>query len=250
MKQWALENGHKFACILTTDTEILNKYQDTAIEFMASDIDDLAKKTKDFIYFIIQENNIEESIFWSQEGEDRWIAENMVLPDKGIFLDIGTCYPKILSNTYYFEHTLGWQGLCIEPDPMYFEWARKGRKCYMEQVAISPSVGNIWFQPHNKVLKAKTEDSIEVKCARLDDLLNKYKITSVDLISMDIEGYEKEAWSTFDYTKYNPKIIIIEHTENGTFNREFADQLLQDSNYYIAHTTPLNFILANKNGTK
>ena len=52
----------------------------------------------------------------------------------------------------------------------------------------------------------------------------------------------------FDYyKKYNPKVMIIEHTEFGKFDRSFADFILQDPDYYIAHATPLNFIIVHKN---
>jgi FkbM family methyltransferase len=246
LKAWALENGHKFSCIITSDSELLEAY-DTAFYFERLPFDEMISQLKDFLHQIIEGNGITESKYWSQEMEDRWIDENLVLPDKGFFLDVGACYPKILSNTYFFEKSKGWDGLAIEPDPVYFSWLKPVRKCHLENVAISPTVGSVWFMPKTKVLDKKNEDSIEVPCARLDNLLNKYSVTNIDLISIDIEGYEKVAWSTFDYKKYNPKVIIVEHTEGGEFKRGFADDILQNTDYYIAHATPLNFILVHKN---
>lgn len=247
MHDWVYENGSLFSAILTKDQAICEKW-DSAYIFAPVDFHDMIEKLKEFLHAIIEGNGIEESIYWSQESEDKWIDENLILPDKGFFLDIGACYPKILSNTYFFEHTKGWNGLAIEPDPEYFSWLVPVRKCYLEQVAISPNQGEVWFMPKTKVLSEteKAEDSFKVKCARVDDLLKKYNVTNIDLISIDIEGYEKEAWSTFDYKKYNPKVIIVEHTESGQFNRSFADEILKDTNYYIAHMTPLNFILVHK----
>ena len=247
MKEWTLENGHKFNCIITSDKDIIEKY-DTALGFGSVDLDTLAVLLKEFLYRIIQDNGIPESTYWSQEMEDQWIAENLELPEHGFFLEIGGCYPKALSNSYYFEKTRKWGGIIIEPDPVYFKGLQGVRNCILEQVAISPSSEPVWFEPLTKVLKEPTKDSIKVNTARLSDVLSKHKISKIDLISIDIEGYEKEAWSTFDYKKYNPSIIITEHTEFGNYDASFTDEILKhDPNFYIAQTTPLNFILVHKN---
>jgi FkbM family methyltransferase len=206
----------------------------------------LYDRMKDLIFEITNLNNIPDSTYHGQHLEDKWIDENLILPNNGTFLDIGACYSTWLSNTYFFEKEKGWKGLIIEPDPIYFADNKVSRTCYMENVAIHPNEGTMNFKPMSNLIEEADEDSITVKCSRLDTVLDKYNIQEIDLISIDIEGYEKEAWSTFDYKKYNPKVMIIEHTEFGKFDRSFADFVLQDSNYYIAHATPLNFIIVHK----
>ena len=201
---------------------------------------------RDKLLEIIDVNNIEDSEYNSQEMEDRWIHENVVLPEKGFFLDIGACYPKTISNTEFFETKLGWDGVAIEPDPSYFSELARVRKCKLENVAIHPVNKKMWFNPKCNLLLDKKDDSIEVPCERLDNILNKNKVEKIDLISIDIEGFEALAWSSFDYTKYNPSIIITEHTEMGKYDDSFTKQILQNSNYYLAHQTPLNFIILRK----
>jgi len=203
-------------------------------------------RMKDIIFKVIELNQIKDSKYHGQHLEDKWIDENLSLPEKGTFLDVGACYSTWLSNTYFFEKEKGWNGLIIEPDPVYFANNKAIRKCYMENVAIHPNEGKMNFKPMSNLVEEEDENSIKVQCKRLDTLLDKYNIKEIDLISIDIEGYEKEAWSTFDYKKYNPKVMIIEHTEFGKFDRSFTDFVLQDNSYYIAHTTPLNFIIAKK----
>jgi len=207
----------------------------------------LYSRMKDIIFEVIELNQIKDSKYHGQHLEDKWIDENLVLPENGTFLDVGACYSIWLSNTYFFEKEKNWNGLIIEPDPVYFANNEVVRKCYMENVAIHTNEGEMNFKPMSNLIEEEGEGSIKVQCKRLDTLLNKYNITEIDLISIDIEGYEKEAWSTFDYKKYNPKVMIVEHTEFGKFDRSFADFILQDKDYYIAHTTPLNFIIVHKN---
>ena len=76
--------------------------------------------------------------------------------------------------------------------------------------------------------------------------LKTQNLEKIDLISIDIEGFEELAWGSFDYTKYNPSIIITEHTEMGKFDDTFTKKILENPNYYLAHTTPLNFIILRK----
>ena len=57
--------------------------------------------------------------FHSNYLEDQWIANNLQLPEKGVFVDVGACDAINRSNTYHFEMN-GWTGLCIEPDKFYF----------------------------------------------------------------------------------------------------------------------------------
>jgi FkbM family methyltransferase len=203
-------------------------------------------RAKDKFIEIIDANQIEDSTYNSQEMEDRWIDENLVLPDKGFFLDIGACYPKIISNTEFFETTKGWNGIAIEPDPIYFSKLKEFRKCILKNVAIHPTETKMWFSPRSNLEPNKKDNSIEVTCQRLDSILEEHNIKEIDLISIDIEGFESVAWSSFDYKKYNPKVIITEHTEMGKYNDSFTKQILRDSDYALAYTSPLNHIIVKK----
>jgi len=206
----------------------------------------LAGRTRDILTQIIELNNLSDDQFASQEGEDKWIVNNLKLPEKGTFLDIGACYPIIISNTYHFEKYKGWNGLAIEPDPTYYKMFSEGRNCITENVAIHPTEKEMWYKPLNNLVNEPDQDSIKVKCARLDELLEKHNITKIDLISIDVEGFEEQVWSSFDYKKYSPEIMIVEHTEMGQYDDSFTKQLLSDPDYEVVHATPLNFVIAKK----
>ena len=206
----------------------------------------LMSRTRDMLVQLCEANNLPDDQFASQEGEDKWIVKNLKLPENGTFLDIGACYPITISNTYHFETFKGWNGLAIEPDPTYYKLFSEGRKCIVENVAIHPTETEMWYKPLNNLVESKDDDSIRVECARLDTLLEKHNITKVDLISIDVEGYEEQVWSSFDWKKYSPEVMIVEHTEMGQYNDGFAKKLLADPDYELVHTTPLNFIIAKK----
>ena len=154
---------------------------------------DLFGRVKNTLKEIIELNEIEDDIYCSQELEDKWIVENIELPENGVFLDLGGCYPILISNTYYFEKHMGWGGLIVEPDPIYFKLLEEGRTCKLENVAVSNIADSVWYKPMSNVLKEKEEDSIKVETARVDDLLEKHNIGEIDLVSIDLEEHEKEA---------------------------------------------------------
>ena len=59
-------------------------------------------------------------IWTSQLGQDRWAWENVVQKKQnGYYVDVGAHDGKSYSNTYIFEHYLGWTGLCIETSAQY-----------------------------------------------------------------------------------------------------------------------------------
>lgn len=55
-------------------------------------------------------------MYYSQSEEDRILNEGIFHDKKGgVFVDIGAYDGVSFSNTYYFESSLDWTGLCVEP---------------------------------------------------------------------------------------------------------------------------------------
>ena len=63
--------------------------------------------------------------FQSQVGQDEWVVSFFSSKGDGYFLDIGAHNGVDLSNTYYLEKELQWNGICVEADPYIFEDLRK-----------------------------------------------------------------------------------------------------------------------------
>src|SRR5258706_11369284 len=70
---------------------------------------------------IVPDSTARHPPYYSQHSQDRFV-DNFLLHGKrgGVFVDVGAYDGVALSNTYYFEKELGWQGICIEPNPMAF----------------------------------------------------------------------------------------------------------------------------------
>ena len=59
--------------------------------------------------------------------------------------------------------------------------------------------------PQNAIIEEK------IACTSINDLMTKYKISDIDLLQIDTEGYDKEIIFDIDFTKISPSIIRFEH---------------------------------------
>jgi hypothetical protein len=48
----------------------------------------------------------------------------------GFFVELGACDGLYLSNSLYFERSLGWKGILIEPNDNYFAQLQRNRACH------------------------------------------------------------------------------------------------------------------------
>ena len=187
--------------------------------------------------------------FHSQWGEDRWLAEHFELPPLGIFVDIGAGDGERGSNTLYFEN-LGWRGLCVDADPRNNEPLRR-RCCAVDTCAVSATPG-MWpfgmyaHKPSWSGLHRRGDDyqQILVDCRPLEDLLNRWCIDQIDLLSIDVEGTELDVWNSFDHARHRPAVVIVEFDDDhpDRHSRTIQNHLGRDR-YLLVHETPANLIL-------
>lgn len=189
-----------------------------------------------------------DNFYQSQYGQDRFLNETFFKNrTNGTFLDIGAHDGKTLSNTFFFEKTLNWQGLCIEPHPKVFNALKENRSCILVE-------GCAWKEDTTKTFRMiegysemlsglvdsyhpdhitrinaevssmnQTLSDIEVKCYDISKLLLDNNLTSIDFLSIDIEGGELEVLKCIDYTKVEIGIILVENNYKDQELRTFLD---------------------------
>lgn len=185
--------------------------------------------------------------FYGQFGEDKFIFENLEIPEKGYFIDIGAGDGLKGSNTKFFENR-GWQGLCIEPDSRnYFKCIKhrknvlkiavdkdEGEKIFFEN-AISPDLSGL--VKNNKVAK-----EVKVKTVRLDTLIKEHNIENIDLLSVDTEGTELRVLDSFKLKKVMPKIVIIEYITQEQESKNVEEYMKRFEEYQMVQKYGANLI--------
>jgi len=197
--------------------------------------------------------------------EDKWIANNLKLPNQGTFIDVGASDAIKRSNTYHFEMN-GWTGLCIEADKFYFsdgkdkEGSNNPLPEFRNQsinAAIADYDGEISFTSRSRkslsqvwtaeFFGADNPPSYDIKCYRLETILQKYNIQLIDILDITTRSYDWKVWNSFDYKKYMPKVIITEHSgRNYDKDDRVHDFLINTGEYELCHTTIPYYIFKHK----
>jgi FkbM family methyltransferase len=171
----------------------------------------------------------------------------------GFFIEAGANDGFAQSNTYYFEKHLGWQGILVEPIPeLYRKCVRQRPKSIVfncalvsadyEDETVKMMYSNLMslvkgarkseiadlehIRRGMQIQKLEETYEIEVPARTLTSILDKVNIEKIDILSLDVEGYELNALRGFDFSKYQPKYILVE-----TNFRDEIDEHLIASGY-------------------
>ncbi|WP_243370863.1 FkbM family methyltransferase [Geotalea sp. SG265] len=167
--------------------------------------------------------------YYSQHGEDVILDQLFNRQKNGFFVEVGCIDGRRFSNTLCFEER-GWSGLCIEAHADYIDLLRQNRPksiiCHCaaaegdenDAIFYSNSRGSLSTLDCSKETFFKDKygkwftgfEKQKVQKRRLDSLFKEYSINKIDLLSLDIEGYEIEALKGIDFNLYRPKVLVIE----------------------------------------
>lgn len=172
----------------------------------------------------------------------------------GIFVDVGAANPNYLSVSALYR-TLGWTVIAIEPNPAFAEMHRNlGHEVVQfacgdrDEDDVDFSVvdshgtqyenGKVSFESFSslaikdsyKSLKPDLDiRKIKVNLRRLDTILaaRMPAVDHIDILSVDVEGWELEVLAGLDLQKYKPRVMVIENL----FNEEKYRQNITSKGY-------------------
>lgn len=161
-------------------------------------------------------------MYHSQIGQDKWVQSVLGNKKNGYFIELGACDGLLYSNTLYFERENNWNGICIEPNDLFFEKLKINRKCNISNklvysvpnilmdFALCESVSGITDQ--NIGPFTKKNNTVKKYTSTLEEVLDEFNAPKIiDYLSLDVEGQEYNILSTFPFEKYNFRCMTIEH---------------------------------------
>lgn len=185
--------------------------------------------------------------YYSQHGEDALLDLIFKDQQKGFFVEVGCIDGRCFSNTLTFEER-GWKGMCIEAHAGYIEMLRENRPnsivCHCaageadeDAIFYANARGSLstldktkeahWQRNYAPYFSGFEEQ--QVKKVRLSTLLDTYQVGEIDILSLDIEGYEAEALKGLDLSRHRPKVLLIESDDKQ--HEAQLDQLILPHGY-------------------
>lgn len=209
----------------------------------SGNLSDEELKELEFIHFCQRINDKSNSQYY----QDAWVLFELGEKREGYFVEFGASDGVYLSNTLSLEQHYGWTGALAEPSPVWRDALLKNRACYVSTRCIYGSSGeivvfheavdcpvlstidvfvgsdmNAWARANAKVVHRET--------LSLADFLSEARApATIDYMSIDTEGSELNILENFDFSKYNIKMMTIEH--NFTAQRRPINEIMTRNGY-------------------
>jgi FkbM family methyltransferase len=150
------------------------------------------------------------------------------LPATGTFLEIGANDGYSQSNTYYLERRRGWSGILIEPNPKLYRLCRRVRprsQCFNFACVDTSDIKSITLATNSNDLMAVTRGlqdrddesarisggtEITVPATLLSSLIDRSGESSIDFMSVDVEGAEAAVLGGLDLARHTPRWLLVE----------------------------------------
>ncbi len=189
----------------------------------------------------------------SQCKQDYFVDQILGGKTEGVFLDIGAYDGVTFSNSYFFEKSRNWQGLCIEPLPSMFKELKKNRGCpclngavtevdeivefteVYEGHAMLSGVSKYRSDQHKKRTSEDiSRDGGKIKAIQVQGyspktIFEKYDLKKIDYLSLDIEGGEYEVLKSIDFKTVDITCLTV---ENNPGNKR-TTPLMRKAGYHL-----------------
>jgi len=191
----------------------------------------------------------------------------------GVMVEVGAAGPEFLSQSKFFRD-IGWRCICVEPNPIFVEMHKKvGSEIYAYACSFEDK-DNVNFEMVDQPINGITYESfsslevsqelalisgyagknslsikqINVNVRKLDTILEEAKVSKVDYVIIDVEGWELNVMKGFDTSKYQPKVIVLESAFVDT-HQEYHDFMLNLGYKFDSfdNTTGPNLVYYNPN---
>jgi FkbM family methyltransferase len=159
--------------------------------------------------------------------------------ENGFFIECGAYDGIYQSNTKIYEDLMGWRGILIEPSEDMCRKCNENRKvkcfnyCLVEKDFKSGFIygdftGGLMSSVNG--IRTNSKEMVKVKTNTLTTILKENNVKEIDLLSLDVEGYEFNVLKGLNFNIFSPKYILIE-IMNHNYNQIM--ELLEKNNYIL-----------------
>jgi FkbM family methyltransferase len=185
----------------------------------------------------------------------------------GFFVEAGGNDGYTQSNTYAFECRHGWHGVLIEPVPelaracaLERPGARVIRAALVAQDFGAPEVSlrfgglmtvvvggrdadDKWVEAAHAVGQEEPPHELRAPARTLSSILDEVRAPEIDLLSLDVEGYEEQALAGLDFERHAPRFVLVEMRDTEA-DRGAIDAILGERYIDVDALSPFDILYA------
>jgi FkbM family methyltransferase len=198
-------------------------------------------------------------ISYAQNAEDVRLRRAFANKSSGLYIDVGANDPIGFSITKHFYES-GWSGINVEPLPRQFALIQRDRPRDINlNVGCSSQSGELKLYAgrggssgmstltademveHRR--KGFEFDELSISVVTLASICEKHLGgRTIDFLSVDVEGHEREVLEGADFSRFRPRVVVVEATKPNTTEptHERWEHLLLDNGYLFAVFDGLN----------
>ena len=213
-------------------------------------------------------------VSFSYGGIDSLVLNIFKNQKEGFYLDIGCGHP-IKNNNTYLLNKKGWSGINIDLDEENIDLFNSYRKKDVNlATAVSDKEGesDLYFYHSKSALNTISKENADFQKAKVSAIkkiktqtINKiienspFKDRKIDFLSIDVEGSEFAILKNFDFSKYSPKVIVVEYLDLSSKKLEIKNlninniikseiyKLIESNNYTLANILHSDLVFINNN---
>jgi FkbM family methyltransferase len=211
-------------------------------------------------------SKFEGGTFHGEYYEDYILSSVLDGVRSGTYIDVGANHPVENNVTFHF-YERGWHGILVEPNPDFLPLYAKlrprdvplnlgiasaggtmtyykvtdppggdGRYAEGGLSTFDPEVARRWRRTRLTV----TESMVPV--TTLNQVLQERPLGEITILSVDVEGFEKQVLESIDLRKHRPLVVVVEACLPGTEipSYEAWEGLLRGADYAVAMSDGLN----------
>ncbi|WP_418513606.1 FkbM family methyltransferase [Corallibacter sp.] len=198
-------------------------------------------------------------ISYSQHADDFIAWQLLGEKNQGVVVEIGAFDGKHLSNSYSLSQ-LGWKSICVEPSPRIFKYLEKNRRdatnvnkavvgdetvtdieFFSEEIGVLSGCNydeeDIKKRYQNRGLQYKEPERFSVPATTLNKLFDEINHHKINLLSIDVEGFEMEVLKGLNLNHITVDLFIIEANTSQekeailNYFKSYDDYMFLGNNY-------------------
>lgn len=201
---------------------------------------------------------------YTQNLEDVHLWHALRPKPSGFYIDVGAGHP-IADNVSFWFYERGWRGICVEPQPdLAAAYAHIRPRDSVHAGLVGRSTGDVDFHMVNRLHGFSTTvekhaqgagqfgadyRTVKMPMVTLAGLCARHGVGEIDFLKIDVEGAEFDVLAGNDWSRYRPKVIVLEAILPGSGEPawgEWEPYIIEQGYQFTLFDTLNRFYVANE----